>query len=584
MKKNKFIVLFTIFLLQSGLFLFSESYRQIDTEKENPSWQTVIGGKAVANILQTKDFISVINDGRIISGISYDGKILWQENLSSKPDSFFSNNEDFFYLITNSSTLNFINPCGKTIWKEKLGFTPVQNPIPGLDGRVFVFGKNNAACYGINGRRKWKLELPELKNTNITQFEDGSLLAVEQKLKNGKSFGLRISPFGEIIEEITFASEILSCKTTDSGILLTFKDGSFGLCTIKNGISISKWVQKTRNSNLSDFKIIPSKNISCVFYNLNNDLLLYIIENKTGKLQSQFKIENFSLNEYKTSSSTNNGFFIANSKKALEFDKNGNIIWQALLPSKQKVNYITFTSQNQLILSMQNWVLKCYKMTQTVTQNTKSFSKNNKNYIQKNGESKKIDGVLYFSPSVEKVAQLNNKIFQKDISIQEKEILIQLDELLSLYVDELTQNSAVYSKEKNHNFSNNPILVQSLLEASSKSETTVFTSKIAELIVRENDPLLKQIIIQNSANIKFDKNGEILDSFLAICNNGIQTKDEKLCFLICDATYEIVNFMGRPAFYKQGKEILTQFMYPKYSKAVREYAIQTLSKILENEI
>ena len=48
---------------------------------------------------------------------------------------------------------------------------------------------------------------------------------------------------------------------------------------------------------------------------------------------------------------------------------------------------------------------------------------------------------------------------------------------------------------------------------------------------------------------------------------------------MCDAIYEICRFMGRPAFYSHGLEILTSLFYPQYDNSVHEYARKTLTKI-----
>ncbi|HAC31900.1 MAG TPA: hypothetical protein DCF70_04675, partial [Treponema sp.] len=58
----------------------------------------------------------------------------------------------------------------------------------------------------------------------------------------------------------------------------------------------------------------------------------------------------------------------------------------------------------------------------------------------------------------------------------------------------------------------------------------------------------------------------------------------KKAVLICDATYSIVQFMGRPALYRQGKNILSHFLYPQYDKAIRDYAAQTLKNIIKLEL
>ena len=63
--------------------------------------------------------------------------------------------------------------------------------------------------------------------------------------------------------------------------------------------------------------------------------------------------------------------------------------------------------------------------------------------------------------------------------------------------------------------------------------------------------------------------------------NGNDTSD---LIFVCDSVYEICRFMGRPALYSKGMEILTQLLYPQYDSKVREYARNTLTKIARLKI
>ena len=53
---------------------------------------------------------------------------------------------------------------------------------------------------------------------------------------------------------------------------------------------------------------------------------------------------------------------------------------------------------------------------------------------------------------------------------------------------------------------------------------------------------------------------------------------------LCDSIFEICRFMGRPAFYDYGMEILTVLLRPQYSSTVRDYARITLTRIAKLKI
>ena len=81
----------------------------------------------------------------------------------------------------------------------------------------------------------------------------------------------------------------------------------------------------------------------------------------------------------------------------------------------------------------------------------------------------------------------------------------------------------------------------------------------------------------------YDPDGKLLS---AIEKNAelAGTKDSVYCNIICDAVYSICLFMGRPAYNKQGKDIIKRFMGNNYSSNTRLYARDTLKKIISLEL
>ncbi len=81
----------------------------------------------------------------------------------------------------------------------------------------------------------------------------------------------------------------------------------------------------------------------------------------------------------------------------------------------------------------------------------------------------------------------------------------------------------------------------------------------------------------------YDPEGKLLE---AIERNASRAgnKDSAYLATICDAVYSICLFMGRPAYNTKGKEILKQFMGVGYSFNTRNYARDTLKKIISLEL
>ncbi|MBR1613842.1 MAG: hypothetical protein IJ673_00015, partial [Treponema sp.] len=78
-----------------------------------------------------------------------------------------------------------------------------------------------------------------------------------------------------------------------------------------------------------------------------------------------------------------------------------------------------------------------------------------------------------------------------------------------------------------------------------------------------------------------DPDGDILTSYQIILRKPAVKSNDALLMNICDATYEICRYMGRPALNKHGKEILSQLYSSVYGKNVRDYARKTFERFAE---
>lgn len=558
----------------------SSALRSVNISKTKPSWQAVIGGESVAPAAQTSYGFAVVTDGRMISTCTFRGNVMWQKSIQGRPSSAFTSFGDFLYAVTNDSVLNFINPSGKTLWSVDCGFKVIQSPLCGRDGRVFVYGNKNLACYGLKGSRKWNLEIEDAQLRQINELPDGSLLALTENEENSKTKGIRISPFGQILENITFAGKIVCASNSTDGVLLSFSDGSFGLCTSENSETVSRWVLKNPASSSIIKLIISSKDISAMLYNEGTQLKVLMIKNQTGELLKTFSCGTLNLNDIVSFRATLQGFFVSDSFRAIEFDGDGNIFWEAFLPSRANWNYISYTDFNQLLLCQKDWTLNAYLMNQSVKNKKTLFSqKEIQPYTTPSKKIQKYDGIIYSSISQERIEEIKNAFYSKKFGTEEKQMLEELQELSLCYKEEL-YDSAKNSREDNSFFSKNPLYTQPFLQAMSESETDIFTGDFAVLLQNETSPLMLQTLIIQAGNSLYDKDGEILKAFENIITKKLMRRDTKTAELICDATYRIVSFMGRPAFYRQGKQIVSVLMSSRFDTETQEYARTTFSKIM----
>lgn len=217
----------------------------IDLSKIPHAWLSVLGGSSLTRPVKTSYGWADLTDGSMITSFTEDGTILWKGSLPSATLNFISaDNDDFLAVPLRNKKLCFINPRGKVLWTKEIGFEAKCAPFFGRDGRMFAFGKDSIACFGANGIRKWSMTSGFLDaSLPAAEFSDGTLVVFLDAEEDGKTVGLRISPFGEQIERIVFASRVVNSLSVPEGVLLAFADGSLGLCAIdeESGDSFSKW-------------------------------------------------------------------------------------------------------------------------------------------------------------------------------------------------------------------------------------------------------------------------------------------------------------------------------------------------------
>lgn len=586
LKKIIFIKVFFLlnFLIPTYIFsqnLSSTPIRSSDLSKERPSWQAVIGGEAVAPVAETSYGFAVISDGRLVSTCTSKGNVIWQKSVEGKPSPYFSSWGDFIYAVTEKTKINLINPSGLTVWTQDCGFEVKNHPQTGLDGRVFVQGQENLSCYGLKGKRKWTVTLESSAKLPFQFLNDSSILVFYSSPKNSKTEGVRISPFGSILETITFAGEIIFAQTCNEGVLLSFSDGSFGLCSVENDSAVSKWVKKI-SSNLAIKAIIPSTTHSAFLYNSGTELKTLVIQNKSGDFYKEFSLGRLNLAQCSFLKGTEQGFFVSDREKALEFSLDGTIFWEARLPNPSTWNYLTYTDSNTLLLCMKNWVLSAFVMSQSVKTLQKNTYQKKRSYDFSSKTQNSYEGLFLFDADTKRFDDIKDKFVKGDYAQEEKDFIAQIKEQLSFYIQENSNTS------KNRNsppfYSTNPLYTQSLIESASYSQTENFTQEIATLLTSEKNPLMLSLLLKSAGEIGYDADGILLKSFEVLSTNAMFRKNVSLAKLLCDSTYNIVCFMGRPALYRQGKQILSYLMYPQYDKEIRDYARNTFTKIIGLEL
>ena len=581
MKKN-----ISLLVLLSALF--ANLYAQEILSNFNTSWTSVLPGTAISEPAVTSYGFCLATDARNIMGYSSSGKLLWEKNIGRVRNlSLTSMNGDF--ILFHDQTQNLIrlfNPSGTEIWSKALDFKLTEKPFAGRDGRFFLYGERKVICIGINGIIRWSLDTDLQKKLPMQELPDGSIILFLSD-KNGHTRGLRISPFGEMLENITFAGSIKTTNTCKDGILLTFSDGSAGLFSLKDGLAESRWVAAVKsgsplfavNSEGRKFRLISIS---------KSELTIYKLNEADGSVIASKTINSIDGSSIIKTEFSESGLFIADNKKALLFDEDLNEIWSAILPDGIKnktINQLVYLKDDYLVLCNKNWSMNAYHTIQTTNTGNKADS------VLKNIQADyssfaplDLNDINYYSQGAIlasiKDSERSAKLKQGNFGQEEALWLSQALSIAKLYSMD-SQSSDFGSRIEKSVFQTDSAGVEAVFVQLALLCTQQSQNAAAAIIQNSSNKTYCRAILSNISG--YDPDGKLLD---AIERNTSRAGNKDSVYLktICDSVYSICLFMGRPAYNKKGKEILKSLMGAGYSSDTRTYARDTLKKIIALEL
>lgn len=566
-------------------FLFAKNvFSQEALLNINSSWSNVMPGKAICEPVKTSYGFALITDAKNIMTYTNNGIFLWERKLSKiTSPSIYVLPQDFILVTTNSKkTLTLYNPSGSEIWSKTFSEELFEKPKAGRDGRFFIRNDHSISCYGITGVEKWKLEVPKMKCSEIQEFKDGSLLVFLEELDKGKSKGIRFSPFGELLEEITFSSEITSSLSCNEGILVTFKDSTCTLLDIENNKTEKKWVlQKDKHHPKinKDFFISSNNKENVIYLNhWTNRIEIDFISLTDGQLVKSFFTDK--IEDVKESFCSNNGIFITDGKKAYFYSFTGVEIWSGVLPSektREAWNYCIYTKNDYFIIFTKNWNMNAFRTAQSSSTLEEKIIK--KDYSKLYDIDKEIYTTYYLTSlnkslaSEERIALIKAGDYGKNEKIWSSELI---SACYALQASLSTTNFG--ARVEKTGFETDTAGVELILKQLSLWGTDTYCNFTAYFLKNQNNSSLIYTLLKGINENAYDPEGVILDALELLSDNS-NTRNEIILEGICDAVYEICMFMGRPAFNSKGKQILSTMLYPRYSSRIRMYARDTLKKV-----
>lgn len=555
----------SIFLFFS---FFSFLYSQAQSLGE-PKWQAALAGEVVAQPQITSYGFISLTEGRILSACTGSGKVIWQKRIKDTPDPWYTvTDENFIYLISAQGTkLSLYNPNGVFLWETKLTSPAISNPIKGRDGRVFVPSETSVSCFGINGICKWTIEVEKSKGLPLLTLPDGSLFFVQEKVIDKGSTAIRLSPYGELLEEIRFTGIINTITQSEQGIMLGFTDGIIGCCSVKDGSAFTVWTIQHQNRFTKILvKMLPSKDrLLCVYS--DNTLILYDTQNSEFLWSTQGPSIDWNKSNSFAFYFENYGgrYVFAYDKGSFALNTQGSYIWNYSFNNIQSPSFVAITKSNYLIHCNTNWIISGYLLYQTTEDiSTTSYATSNHPYSYSDFPGKKVTETDNYTKI--QLALISGNYGGKEL-IWKKKVESGLQLLQNDYFGIFKYGENISEKIE-------------AIHTSGLFGTTDFNHTLSLIFLNETEPAIINAALQAISNIGYDPTEELLQSIYRMQFSKKTILPYNTLLSICDATYSICRFMGRPALYSLGKDMLMELLSDQYDKKIQQKSIETLQKIL----
>lgn len=584
LKKQQIVFLFTL------IFSFSRLpplFSQEQLTSYNTSWTAVLPGSPTCAPVETSYGFCLATDARNIMGFSSTGQLLWEKKTARirNPVIYYITDDFLLFYEKDKNIIRLLNPSGREIWSKSIDFKISCPPFAGRDGRFFIYGEKTLLCLSLNGTERWKMETEYQKDLPMQELPDGSLIVFLKDI-SGQTRGLRLSPFGKMLENITFAGSITSTNTCKDGILLTFSDGSAGLFSLKEGLAESRWVASVKNGNAL-FSVSDDFNKYYLLSLQPSQTTVYKLNSADGKVEFS-KSLNIDGTKLLYTAFSSGGFFIADNKKAILLDQDFREIWTAGMPDGIKnktVNHLIYLNTDYLIFLSKNWSMSAYHTSQTT--NMSVNEKSVLNNIQSDYSSfapLELSEINYFNQG-SFYAQLKDplrsqKLKEGDFGADEEKWLTEILSLAKLYSKNQGSSDFGIHTEKSV-FETDSAGFEAILVQLALLSTRQTQNALAAILYSSKNKNYCRSLLSNLSG--YDPDGKILEA-IEVNVKRAGNKDSSYLNSICDAVYSICVFMGRPAWNKKGKDILKSLMGAEYNFNTRNYARDTLKKIIALEL
>lgn len=577
-------IFFTVFSnIYAASTASSESITKVD--EMDRSWFNVLSGSPSSAPLNTNYGFLIVEDSKFLSSYSRSGQRLWQTNTKAKIKDISISETEFIAVTNQNNQLQLINPSGLVLWTKSLGFTSLSAPFFGFDGRTFVRGINQLSCFGINGIQKWTIKTDNQNSLEPKLLNDGSIILFLEKTHDGKTCALRISPFGNVLEEIVFQGKVVNAFTCDSGIILVFSSGEIGMASIKadsskeTGLIYSKWI----NKDVKCTEYSSCRKLSATKYAIFTPGYLVVINTDKGQIEKYFNIPEITDNNYLFFETIDDKFVIAQNSSCTVYNLSGKKIKHIKMPSKSgkyKWEFSFFMNSGYLTFLSKDWTINSFKIISTSKEKeSPTFS-----YYQ---SKKLISGYKSYITNLDYKPEKRtfgvesfNALKSGNYGLKEINISNIVNTVINSYYESKTTVSMNRDTFELISVQYNLADMENILNLIPLLQSHYFQQKIAYLLSVEDDKTMILKLLKTVNECGYDPGGEIL-SQIELLVKRTNPKDQAILQSCADAVYEICRFMGRPALLSKGKEILGGLFYPQYDESTKKAARSAMQKLAE---
>ncbi|MBQ9239697.1 MAG: PQQ-binding-like beta-propeller repeat protein [Treponema sp.] len=565
----------------------NEVGRVIPLTLANASWVSAMNGRATSAPVTTSYGAVVPTDARMFSAFLHDGTTAWQRQTGKKRAEKFVTalTADFLCTVSNDSTITFLNPSGLPLWSADVGTPITEPPLQGRDGRLFVRGKNTVACYDVNGICRWRLETERLSSLPLCEFNDGSIALFVARTDNGKTRALRLSPFGEQLEEIIFAETVVHAATCADGILLVFSHGAIGMSAVENATAVSRWAYSA-GAAAGTFFVPLSGHRAALISQSRAAAHATIISTEDGAVITDIAFPDISVRTLLIARESQSGgqstLVLADNATIRACTLDGQERWYARLPPTRgdiPWNYVTLTDAQCLVFFTSTWAVIGFQIEQPVARQLSVQRSRTSDYraFWKTAEP----FVLYpFQTTLD--ARLTDGTLAETIRTgnygeREASYAALVAALATAYRDyRATGGSSRPEGAFYHDASGTDALLALLPFFTADEDIAVR----AAIISRETDLSHLRTLLRGFSISAYDPNGQLMNAVEQSASR-IPARDDATQSALCDAIYSLCRTMGDPAFYRRGHALLSRMLYPQYSTAIHKKVRNTLTAIAE---